>query len=57
MGFGKPLMMNVYNVLLEKKRADDGQGGPWWWERVVVGKMSYFAFGHAKPEEELIVLR
>ncbi|KAK0709357.1 heterokaryon incompatibility protein-domain-containing protein [Lasiosphaeria miniovina] len=56
--FGGPAMMTVYNVLLlEKKRAGDGEGGQWWCERVGVGKMNACAFGHAKPTEELILLR
>ena len=55
--FGNPAMLDVYNVLLlEKKRDGDGEQAPWWWERVGVGKVNVFAFGHAKPEDKVIKL-
>ena len=52
--FGGPFRLDVYNVLLVE-RVGGEEGG--WWERVGVGKVNAFAFGHAKPEERMINLR
>jgi hypothetical protein len=47
-------MLDVYNVLLlERKKEGEAE----WWERVGVGKMNSFAFWHAKPDQEIVILR
>ncbi|KAK1758123.1 heterokaryon incompatibility protein-domain-containing protein [Echria macrotheca] len=54
--FGGPVILDVYNVLLLEKKVD-AETGQVWCERVGVGKMNASAFWHAKPREELVLLR